>query len=222
MAKQFYFCFIRPEDISPKKYDRCPHVQLQTVVWLFLWRFWSSVFFLAERPFRLCRYRTHFTVNIDTFVSVSSSIFTRSFCCCSGIDLHFSHQSTFISRKTERVSFLNGTTAAWSLHLLLCSSLFCQRWSLVVLVQHWQLCWHDNWVRILNLSIGSCVKSVCFDWLLLATSCTKLKRFIGCRWVAYAGGCFTKQSRSNSFAKQLKTACKLHRLTTALVKSSAR
>ena len=27
MAKQFYFCF--------KKYDLCPHVQLQTVVWLF-------------------------------------------------------------------------------------------------------------------------------------------------------------------------------------------
>jgi hypothetical protein len=35
MAKQFYFCFIRPEDISPKKYDLCPHVQLQTVVCLF-------------------------------------------------------------------------------------------------------------------------------------------------------------------------------------------
>ena len=34
MAKQFYFCFIRPENIS-KKYDLCPHVQLQTVVWLF-------------------------------------------------------------------------------------------------------------------------------------------------------------------------------------------
>ena len=35
MAKQFCFCFIRPEDISQKKYDLCPHVQLQTVVWLF-------------------------------------------------------------------------------------------------------------------------------------------------------------------------------------------
>ena len=29
MAKQFYFCFIRPED------NLCPHVQLQTVVWRF-------------------------------------------------------------------------------------------------------------------------------------------------------------------------------------------
>ena len=42
----------------------------------FLWWFWSSVFFLAEWPFRLYRYRT---VDIDTFVPVSSSIFTRSF-----------------------------------------------------------------------------------------------------------------------------------------------
>ena len=45
----------------------------------FLWRFRSSGFFLAERPFRLCQYRTGFTVDIDTFVPVSSSIFTRSF-----------------------------------------------------------------------------------------------------------------------------------------------
>ena len=79
MAKQFYFCFIRPEVMSPKKYDLCPHVQLQTIVWFYLWQFWSSGFFLAERPFRLCRYRTCFTVDIDTFVPVSSSIFTWSF-----------------------------------------------------------------------------------------------------------------------------------------------
>ena len=34
-AKHFYFCFIRPEDISPKKYDLCPHVQMETDVWIF-------------------------------------------------------------------------------------------------------------------------------------------------------------------------------------------
>ena len=62
-----------------QKYDLCPHVQLQTVVWLFYGGFWSSGFFLAVRPFRLCQYRTRFNVDIDTFVSVSSSIFTRSF-----------------------------------------------------------------------------------------------------------------------------------------------
>ena len=68
-----------------KKYNLCPHVQLQTIVWLFLWRFWSSGFFLAERPFRLCRYRTRFTVDTDTFVPVSSSIFTRSFAVVLGL-----------------------------------------------------------------------------------------------------------------------------------------
>ena len=44
-----------------------------------LWRYCISGFFLAERPFRSCQYRTRFTVDIDTFVPVSSSIFTRSF-----------------------------------------------------------------------------------------------------------------------------------------------
>ena len=34
MAKQLYFCFIRPEDIFSTKYELCPHVQLQTIVWL--------------------------------------------------------------------------------------------------------------------------------------------------------------------------------------------
>ena len=35
MAKQFYFCYIRPGGHLSKKYVLCPHVQLQTVVWLF-------------------------------------------------------------------------------------------------------------------------------------------------------------------------------------------
>ena len=63
------FLFHQTRDNFAKKYDLCPHVQLQTVVWLFLWRFWSSGFFLAERPFRLCRYRTHFTGHQSTFIS---------------------------------------------------------------------------------------------------------------------------------------------------------
>ena len=72
------FCFA-------KKYKHCPHVQLQTVVWLFLWRFWGNGFILAERPFTLCRYRTSFTVDIDTFVPVYSSIFIRSFAVVLGL-----------------------------------------------------------------------------------------------------------------------------------------
>uniref|UniRef100_A0A8C8LZJ1 C2H2-type domain-containing protein n=1 Tax=Oncorhynchus tshawytscha TaxID=74940 RepID=A0A8C8LZJ1_ONCTS len=42
MAKQFYFCFLRPEDIS-KKYDLCPHVQLQSVVCTFCTKLRSSL-----------------------------------------------------------------------------------------------------------------------------------------------------------------------------------
>ena len=69
MAKQFYFCFIRPEDISQKSMIFVPcavanHSQA------FLWRFWSNGFFLAERPFRLCWYRTCFTVDINIFAPV--------------------------------------------------------------------------------------------------------------------------------------------------------
>jgi hypothetical protein len=51
----------------------------------FLWRFWSRGFFLAEQPFSLCRYRFRFTADIDTFVPVSSSIFTRSFAVVLGL-----------------------------------------------------------------------------------------------------------------------------------------
>ena len=79
------FLFHQTRGHFSKKYDLCPHVQLQTVLWLFLWRFWSSGFFLAERPFRLCRYRARFTVDIDTFVPVSSSIFTWSFAVVLGL-----------------------------------------------------------------------------------------------------------------------------------------
>jgi hypothetical protein len=67
-----------------KKCDRCPHVQLQTVVWIFYSGFGAVASVLAEWPFRLCRYRTRLPVDIDTFVPVSSSIFTRSFAAVLG------------------------------------------------------------------------------------------------------------------------------------------
>ena len=95
MAKQFYFCFIRPQEISPNSTIFVPMCSCKPQSG-FLWRFWSSGFFLAEWPFRLCRYRTRFTVDIDTcfFQHLHKVI-----CCCSGIDLHISHQSTFIHRR---------------------------------------------------------------------------------------------------------------------------
>jgi hypothetical protein len=107
MAKQFYL-FHQTRGHFSKKYNLCPLVQLQTIVWLFLWWFRSSGFFLAEWPFRLCRYRTHFTVDIDTLYTFPPASSQGPFCCSSGIDLHFLHQSTFISRRQS------GMTVAWS------------------------------------------------------------------------------------------------------------
>ena len=92
MAKQFYFCFIRPEDIYQKSTIFVPMCSSNRSL-AFLWRFWSSGFFLAEQPFRLCPYRTRFTV--DT----SLQHLHKVLCCCSGIDLHFLHQITFFSRR---------------------------------------------------------------------------------------------------------------------------
>ena len=51
----------------------------------FLCWFWSGGFILAEWPFRLCRYRTRFTGDIDTFVPFFFSIFTRSFAVVLGL-----------------------------------------------------------------------------------------------------------------------------------------
>ena len=89
----------------------------------FLWRFSSSGFFLAERPFRLCRYRTRFTVDFDSFVPVFLQHLHKDLCCCSGIALH--HQSTFISRR-QNASFLSGMMAAWSHGVHTCVLLFVQ------------------------------------------------------------------------------------------------
>jgi hypothetical protein len=61
-----------------KKYDLCPHVQLQTVVCLVLWRFWSSGFFLAEWLFRLCRsgWKMSFNdSNLSVFKLQTSTVF---------------------------------------------------------------------------------------------------------------------------------------------------
>ncbi|KAK6309758.1 hypothetical protein J4Q44_G00196390 [Coregonus suidteri] len=102
-----------------KKYDLCPHVQFQTVFCFFLWRFWSSGFFLAERPFRLCRYRTRFTVDIDTFVAVSSSRFIRSFAVVLGLICPF--RTKVRSSLGDRTLLLperyDGCVLPWCLYL---------------------------------------------------------------------------------------------------------
>jgi hypothetical protein len=108
-----------------KKYDLCPHVQLQTLVWLFLWQFWSSGFVLAEQPFRLCRYRTRFTVDIYTFVPVSSSIFTRAFAVVLGLICTF--RTKVLSSLGDRTHLLperyDGCMVPWCfyLHTIVCT-----------------------------------------------------------------------------------------------------
>ena len=85
----------------------------------FLWRFWSSGFILAVRPFRLCQYRTRFTADIDTFVPVSSSIFTWSFAVVLG--LIFTFRTKVRSSLEDRTRLLpeqyDGCVVPWCLYL---------------------------------------------------------------------------------------------------------
>ena len=118
------FLFHQTREHFSKKFHLCPHVQLQKVVWLFLWRFWSSGF-LAEQPLRLYRYRTNFTVDIDTFVLVSSSIFTSSFAVVLG--LIFTFRTKVRSALGDRTCLLpewyDGCVVPWGLwlHTIVCT-----------------------------------------------------------------------------------------------------
>jgi hypothetical protein len=78
-----------------KKDDLCPHVQLQTVVWLFLDGFGAVASSLLSGLSGDVDIVLFFSVDIDTFEPVSS----QGLCCCSGIVSHFSHESTFISMR---------------------------------------------------------------------------------------------------------------------------
>ena len=68
-----------------KKYDLCPHVQLQNVVWLFYGGFGAVASSLLSGLSGYVYIGLIFTVGIDTFVPVSSSIFTRSYAVVLGL-----------------------------------------------------------------------------------------------------------------------------------------
>lgn len=72
MANLLNECFIRT---FLHKVQSLHEVQLQTLFSSVSWWFWRSSFFFAEWP----SYRIGFTVDLDVFVLVLSSIFTRSF-----------------------------------------------------------------------------------------------------------------------------------------------
>ena len=83
------FLFHQTRGHFSKKYDLCPHVQLQTVV------------------------------DIDNFVPVSSSIFTRSFAVL-GLICTFRNQSTLISDRTHLLpERYDGCVVPWCLYLVL-------------------------------------------------------------------------------------------------------
>ena len=75
--------------------------------------------FLIEWPFRLCRYWTRFTVDIDTFVPVSSSIFTRSFALVLGlICTFFTKVHSSLGDRTRLLpESYDGCMVPWRLYL---------------------------------------------------------------------------------------------------------
>ena len=79
----------------------------------------SSGFFLAERPFRLCRYTTCLTVDTYTFVLVSYSIFKRSFAALLGLICTF--RTKVRSSLGDRTHLLperyDGCMVPWCLYL---------------------------------------------------------------------------------------------------------
>ena len=89
------FLFNQTRGHFSKKYNLCPHVQLRTVVWLFYGGFGAVASSLLSgdsiQDSFYCGYRYFCTCFLQHLHKV--------LCCCSGIDLHVLHQSTFISRR---------------------------------------------------------------------------------------------------------------------------
>ena len=79
----------------------------------------ASSFFPPEQPFRLCGYRNRFTVDIDTFVPVSSSIFTRSFTDVLGLICTFRTKvhSSLGDRTPLLPEWYDGCVVLWCLYL---------------------------------------------------------------------------------------------------------
>ena len=101
------FLFHQTREYFSKKYDLCPHVQLQTVVWLIYEGLGAVASSLLS--------------GISVYVDIGLILLWilqnlhKVLCCCSGIDLH-----------SMGVSFLCGMTAAWSHGVYTCILLFVQ------------------------------------------------------------------------------------------------
>jgi hypothetical protein len=110
---------------------------------------WSSSFFLAERHFRFCWHRTRLTVDIDTFVPVSSSIFTRSFAVLLGLICTFRTKvrSSLGDRTRLFPERYEGCVVPWCLYL---RTIFCYWWTWYL--QAFGNC-SQGWTRLVEVYI---------------------------------------------------------------------
>ena len=117
LAKQFYFCVIRPEDISPKSTIFVPMCSCKLSG--FYYGFGAVASSLLSGLSGYVDYRTRFTMDIDTFVPVSSSIFTRSFAVVLGLNCTF--RTKVCSSLGDRTCLLperyDGCVVPWCLYL---------------------------------------------------------------------------------------------------------
>ena len=99
---------MRAEGISP-------NVQLQTVIWLFHGGFGAVASSLLS-DLSGCRHKSHFTVDIDTFVF---SIFTRSFAAVLGLicTFHTKVRSSLGDRMSLLPEWYDGSVVPWCLYL---------------------------------------------------------------------------------------------------------
>ena len=113
------FLFHQTRGHFSKKYNLCPNVQLRTVVWLFYGSFGAVASSLLSGLSGYVDIGLVFTVDIDTFVPVSSSIFTRSFAVVLGL-ICTSHTKV-CSSLGNRVRLLperyDGCVVPWCLYL---------------------------------------------------------------------------------------------------------
>ena len=111
------FLFHQTRRHFSKKYDLCPYVRLQTVVWLFYGGFGAVASSLLSGLSGYVNIGLLFSVNIDTFVPVSSSIFTWSFAVVLGFICTFCNKVH--SSLGDRMSLLperyDGCVVPWCL-----------------------------------------------------------------------------------------------------------
>ena len=90
MAEEFNLCFVRPQDMSP---------EIKIFVWLFYGGFEVMAFFSQSNLLAHGGTGLFFTVDNDTVLPVSASIFTRSFAVVLGLI------RTFHTKKRSSLGF---------------------------------------------------------------------------------------------------------------------